>query len=62
MGISMDAPAPHKPVLVAQVLEGLRPRPGGRYVDCTYGRGGHSRAILECLNEDGRVLALDRDP
>ena len=38
------------------------PRPDGRYVDCTYGRGGHSRAILEQLGEDGRVLALDRDP
>lgn len=52
----------HAPVLLDEVVKALMPRPDGRYVDCTYGRGGHSRAILEQLGEDGRVLALDRDP
>jgi len=54
--------APHAPVLLNEVIKALSPRPDGRYVDCTYGRGGHSQAILQCLDEGGRVLALDRDP
>jgi len=52
----------HVPVLLAPVLEGLNIRPGGRYVDGTFGRGGHSRAILERLDKDGLLLAIDRDP
>lgn len=52
----------HEPVLFEQAMEGLRIRADGTYVDCTFGRGGHSRGILQRLGRNGRVLALDRDP
>ena len=52
----------HVPVLLDPVLEGLNIRPGGRYVDGTFGRGGHSSAILKLLDNEGRLLAIDRDP
>ncbi|MEN9776234.1 MAG: Ribosomal small subunit methyltransferase [Pseudomonadota bacterium] len=44
------------------VIEALAIRPDGCYVDCTFGRGGHSRAILERLGPAGRLIAIDRDP
>ena len=40
----------------------MKVRPGGEYVDCTFGRGGHSRLLLEKLGKDGRLIALDKDP
>ena len=52
----------HTPVLLHEVLEALAIRADGRYVDATFGRGGHTAALLERLNAQGRVVALDRDP
>ena len=54
--------AAHIPVLAEEVLTWLAVKPGGTYVDATYGRGGHSRMILERLGPGGRLLAFDRDP
>ena len=52
----------HVPVLVEAVLEGLALGPAAAAVDCTFGRGGHARAILSRLDPAGRVVAIDRDP
>lgn len=52
----------HVPVLLDEALDALRIDPNGIYVDATFGRGGHSRAILQRLGPHGRLLALDRDP
>jgi 16S rRNA (cytosine1402-N4)-methyltransferase len=52
----------HVPVLLGPVLEGLNIKANGCYVDGTFGRGGHSRAILERLTANGRLIAIDRDP
>ncbi len=54
--------AAHYPVMLEEALEGLAIRPDGRYVDGTFGRGGHSGAILTRLGEQGRLLAIDQDP
>ena len=52
----------HRPVLLDEVLEGLAVRADGIYMDGTFGRGGHSAVILEKLGEQGRLLAMDKDP
>ena len=51
----------HTPVLLNEVIEGLFIKPEGIYIDATFGRGGHSQAILSHLNEKGRLLAMDKD-
>ncbi|MFN8754421.1 MAG: 16S rRNA (cytosine(1402)-N(4))-methyltransferase RsmH [Burkholderiales bacterium] len=56
----MNEPA-HVTVLLDEAVSALRIKPQGTYVDCTFGRGGHSRAILKQLGENGRLIAIDRD-
>jgi 16S rRNA (cytosine1402-N4)-methyltransferase len=60
-GVSGGA-AGHAPVLLDEALDALALRPDGFYVDATFGRGGHTRAILARLGEQGKLLAIDRDP
>lgn len=52
----------HTPVLLEEVLVALRISPGGRYVDCTVGGGGHATAILRTSSPGGQLLGLDADP
>ena len=52
----------HVPVLLGPVLQGLKIKPHGCYVDGTFGRGGHSKEILKQLGGTGRLIAIDRDP
>lgn len=52
----------HAPVLLSEALAGLHLQADGCYVDCTFGRGGHTRAILKALGPTGRVIGFDRDP
>jgi 16S rRNA (cytosine1402-N4)-methyltransferase len=52
----------HTPVLLDEVLDGLSLKPDGRYIDATFGRGGHSAAVLARLSAQGQLLAIDRDP
>jgi 16S rRNA (cytosine1402-N4)-methyltransferase len=51
----------HIPVLLQESIEGLAIKPSGVYVDCTFGGGGHAKAILEKLNSEGRLVAFDQD-
>jgi len=51
----------HNPVLLQSSLEGLKVRPQGTYVDVTFGGGGHSRAILDQLDANGRLFGFDQD-
>jgi 16S rRNA (cytosine1402-N4)-methyltransferase len=51
----------HQPVMLDECIKGLEIKPDGIYFDGTFGRGGHSRAILDCLNDEGRLIAMDKD-
>lgn len=52
----------HVTVLLDEAVNGLNIKPNGIYIDGTFGRGGHSRLILSQLNQQGRLIAIDRDP
>ena len=60
MNLTMSLPV-HKPVLVYEAVAGLQARPGGYFVDCTVGLGGHATAILEKILPSGRLLGIDAD-
>src|SRR5215203_701886 len=51
----------HIPVLLKETIEGLNVKPDGVYVDCTFGGGGHAKAILEKLGNEGKLIAFDQD-
>lgn len=51
----------HQPVLLREVVQALNIRPAGTYIDATYGRGGHARAILDNLGPKGSLWVFDRD-
>ena len=51
----------HIPALLKQTIEGLAIKPNGVYVDVTFGGGGHSRAIMQCLKDGGRLFSFDQD-
>lgn len=52
----------HQPVLVTETLAALNVQPGGRYIDCTVGSGGHAAAILETSAPGGQLLGIEADP
>jgi 16S rRNA (cytosine1402-N4)-methyltransferase len=52
----------HRPVLLTEAVQALVTQPAGTYVDGTFGRGGHARAVLQRLGPEGRLVAFDRDP
>ncbi|MCW8890979.1 MAG: 16S rRNA (cytosine(1402)-N(4))-methyltransferase RsmH [Sedimenticola sp.] len=58
----MDNKDTHLPVLFREALEALNMTPAGNYIDGTFGRGGHSAAMLQCLDQHGRLMAIDKDP
>jgi 16S rRNA (cytosine1402-N4)-methyltransferase len=60
-GLPADSQDYHIPVLLSETLEGLNIQPDGIYVDCTFGGGGHSRAILSRLGANGKLVAFDQD-
>lgn len=57
----MSEPVYHVPVLLHEVIDALAIHPGGVYVDCTFGGGGHSLEILKRLDENGRLVVFDQD-
>jgi len=60
--VKSDVPVYHEPVMLREVLDALAVRPGGTYIDCTVGGGGHACGILERSAPDGILIGLDRDP
>ncbi len=61
-GAQANSSAEHLPVLLEESVKALAIKPDGIYLDGTFGRGGHSKAILQQLGPDGRLLAVDKDP
>ncbi len=61
MSLMMLAPT-HIPVLLEETIQALAVQPGGRYIDCTLGAGGHAAAILEHSSPGGQLLSIDADP
>jgi len=61
MSVAMSLPV-HVSVLLDEVITALQPRPGGRFIDCTVGLGGHAAAILEEISPSGRLFGIDADP
>jgi len=59
--MTMSLPT-HIPVLVKEAVEGLQAKPGGYFIDCTVGMGGHAAAILERIPPQGKLLGIDADP
>lgn len=62
LGLPMQSFGTHIPVLLQEAVDALDINPDGKYLDATYGRGGHSAEVLAKLSERGRLYALDRDP
>lgn len=58
----MQTESGHISVLLNESVDGLAIKPNGIYVDCTFGRGGHSRVILNRLSENARLISIDQDP
>jgi len=61
MSVTTSLPT-HVPVLVTEAIGGLQAQPGGYFVDCTVGLGGHAAAILERISPQGKLLGIDADP
>jgi len=61
MNLTMPA-LTHTPVLLEETIEALAVQPGGRYIDCTLGAGGHALAILDRSSPGGQLLGIDADP
>lgn len=57
----ITAPTYHVPVMLRESVDGLNLRPGGVYVDVTFGGGGHSREILACMDADSKLYSFDQD-
>ena len=58
----VKAPGAHRTVLLDEAVAALQVKPGGHYIDATFGRGGHSRIVLSQLSALGRLTAFDKDP
>ncbi len=61
MGVVMSTTS-HIPVLLKEAIQALAVQPGGRYIDCTLGAGGHAAGILESSSPGGQLLGIDADP